>query len=219
MSDGSSGETRSAVRLARVSHDNGSPDRRPNDPAGPARSMDRHPRTHIRLPIAIAARRRGAGSPPAAVVPALLLALLCLVAATPASPAAASPPAEGARETATGDAADGGAETAADVTASTPLPPRFARWLEEVEPLITADERRLFLDLERDYQREAFIDAFWRVRDPWERTARNELKDRWPVRVAEARSEFGTLEDDRSRILLLHGRPAGRLQIRAQAKP
>lgn len=37
------------------------------------------------------------------------------------------------------------------------LPERFARWLEEVDPLITTVERQLFKTLSRDYQRQAFI--------------------------------------------------------------
>ena len=94
-----------------------------------------------------------------------------------------------------------------------PLPERFATWLEEVDPLITLAERRLFLSLTRDYQRDAFIQEFWKVRDPYPRTARNELKERWPLRVAQAQSQYGGLNDDRSRILLIHGEPAGSFRV------
>ncbi|MEM6456122.1 MAG: VWA domain-containing protein [Acidobacteriota bacterium] len=87
-------------------------------------------------------------------------------------------------------------------------------WPDEVAPLITRAERDRYQTLTRDHQRRAFIDAFWRVRDPYPRTARNELKERWPVRVAEAQSRFGGLDNDRARILLLHDRPEARLIIR-----
>jgi len=94
------------------------------------------------------------------------------------------------------------------------LPERFVRWLVEVAPLITGPERELFLSLEEDYQRESFIEKFWQVRDPYPRTTRNELKERWPERVAQARNQFGSLDDDRSRVLLIHGPPHGGFEVR-----
>ncbi len=95
-----------------------------------------------------------------------------------------------------------------------PLSEALATWLSEVDALITRAERKAFLSLPRNYQRTAFIRHFWRERDPFPRTTRNELKERWPVRVAEARSRFGNLEEDRARVLLLHDRPAGTLSVR-----
>ncbi len=83
--------------------------------------------------------------------------------------------------------------------------------------LITQAERMLFLSLSRDYQRDAFIQQFWRVRDPHLRTARNELKERWPERVATARSRYGSLTDDRSRILLVHGEPDATVVVKCTA--
>lgn len=95
-----------------------------------------------------------------------------------------------------------------------PLSEALAAWLAEVEPLITRRERLAFLGLARNYQREAFVQQFWRVRDPFPRTTRNERKERWAVRVAEARARFGNLQEDRARILLLHDRPDGILRVR-----
>ncbi|MEL7060704.1 MAG: GWxTD domain-containing protein, partial [Acidobacteriota bacterium] len=101
----------------------------------------------------------------------------------------------------------------ADAT-PTRMAERHRRWLAEVEPLIAPPERALFLALGRDYQRDAFVERFWRVRDPYPRTARNELKERWPLRVAEAKSRFGTLQDDRAVMLMVHGEPAQTQRIR-----
>lgn len=95
-----------------------------------------------------------------------------------------------------------------------PLSKELAAWLEETDALITRAERAAFLSLPRNYQRTAFIRHFWRERDPFPRTTRNELKERWPVRVAEARSRFSDLEEDRARVLLLHDRPSGTLSVR-----
>ncbi|MFP5287820.1 MAG: GWxTD domain-containing protein, partial [Thermoanaerobaculia bacterium] len=88
-----------------------------------------------------------------------------------------------------------------------PLPEKYRAWLEEVEVLITEEERTAFLALSQDYQRDAFIDRFWQVRDPKPRTPRNELREAWAVRVPEARQRFGDLKDARARVLLLNGIP------------
>ena len=45
------------------------------------------------------------------------------------------------------------------------LPEKYRQWLEEVAVLITPEERKAFLVLEKDYQRDAFIKQFWEVRD------------------------------------------------------
>lgn len=97
------------------------------------------------------------------------------------------------------------------------VPATYLRWLEEVEPLILLQEKKLFLSLRQDYQRDAFIEQFWRVRDPHPRTVRNELKERWPHRLATARGSYGGLRDDRSRILLVHGEPESVYRVRCSA--
>jgi hypothetical protein len=49
------------------------------------------------------------------------------------------------------------------------LPPRYRKWLqEEVVYIITAKEKDVFLQLETDREREIFIEAFWKARDPGE---------------------------------------------------
>jgi Ca-activated chloride channel family protein len=123
---------------------------------------------------------------------ALLLILLALLAAAP--PAARADKQGRARK----------AELAKLEAA---LPQVYKDWLEEVAVMITDEERETFLRLEKDYQRDAFIERFWQVRDPYPDTPRNELRDSWNERVAEARQTFGTLEDERARIFLLNGPP------------
>ncbi|MGH9464116.1 MAG: VWA domain-containing protein, partial [Thermoanaerobaculia bacterium] len=93
------------------------------------------------------------------------------------------------------------------------LPPRYLQWLELVDLLLTKDERRSFLELTEDYQRDAFIESFWRVRDAYPETARNEFKERWLDLAEEARARFGSLDDDRSKILLLNGPPDALIAI------
>lgn len=89
------------------------------------------------------------------------------------------------------------------------LPEKYRQWLEEVDAIITDQELQSFLALEKDYQRDAYIKRFWEVRDPYKGTPRNEFQDRYKAYVEEARARFGNLTDDRARILLLNGAPAG----------
>ena len=123
----------------------------------------------------------------------------------PAAPASESPATASQAEPAT-DAAD------PDALITVPHQ-RHRSWLSEVEPLITGPERQLFAALKKDYQRDAFIHQFWKVRDPYPKTSRNELKERWPVRIAEAKSKYGNLRDDRARLYLVHGPPAGGFKV------
>lgn len=119
-------------------------------------------------------------------------AFLLLVLALPATPPAAAPAV---------------AETSSTESAAT-LAPRHQRFLEEVAPLISDSEREVFFGLTKDYQRDAFIRRFWRLRDPFPRTSRNELQERWRERVALARESFGSLEGERVEMLLLFGPPS-----------
>ena len=94
------------------------------------------------------------------------------------------------------------------------LPPAeqdpYERWLEDVDPLLTDTERKVFTGLTQNYQRDHFIEEFWKVRDPFPRTPRNEFRERWEARVARARELFDGLKGDRSRMLLLFGEPSRR---------
>ena len=87
-------------------------------------------------------------------------------------------------------------------------------WLADVEILITPEERAAFLALDKDYQRDSFIERFWAVRDPYPDTARNEFRDSWEERLQMARQEYGGLKDDRARMLLLNGNPDADLKAR-----
>lgn len=84
------------------------------------------------------------------------------------------------------------------------------RWLEEVDWLITEEEKRAFLTLEEPYRRKAFIEEFWAVRDTDPNTHMNELRLTWAERMELARQKFGVVDDDRVRLYVLNGDPLGR---------
>lgn len=88
------------------------------------------------------------------------------------------------------------------------LPETFRDWLDAVDPLITDEEWRQFLSLDEDYQRKAFIEAFWRQRDPYPDTARNEARERHDERVLFGRQRFERLRGDaRAHFLITNGVP------------
>jgi len=94
------------------------------------------------------------------------------------------------------------------------LPKQYQDWLETVELLITKPELAAFLALEKDYQRDAFIKSFWRVRDRFKDTGRNETQERFEERIREIKQSFGNLKEDRARVLLLNGFPSARIEAR-----
>lgn len=94
------------------------------------------------------------------------------------------------------------------------LDPEYRRWLYAVELLITLEEKAAFVELEKDYQRDAFIERFWKERDPYPGSARNELREDYEARIAQGRLEFGDdLRDDRIKVLLTNGPPLNRIEV------
>jgi Ca-activated chloride channel family protein len=87
------------------------------------------------------------------------------------------------------------------------LDPRHKKFLEEVAPLINEQERAAFLALKQEYQRDAFIQRFWQQRDPFPKTAVNELRVNWEDRVRVAKERFDNLTEDRALMLLFNGEP------------
>jgi VWFA-related protein len=96
---------------------------------------------------------------------------------------------------------------------------QISAWPDGVAPLITARERDAFLRLANDADRQAFIQRFWEVRDPYPETPRNEAKERWEARNQEALGRWGGLQDDRTRIFLLNGEPDSVVRSQCMGTP
>ena len=103
-------------------------------------------------------------------------------------------------------------------THDAPLAERHRTFLEEVDLLLTDREITAFLALGRDYQRDAFVERFWRERDPDPSTGVNELRRYWSQKIDQARALFGDLTGERSRQYLVHGPPPARLEIRCRRR-
>jgi VWFA-related protein len=130
-----------------------------------------------------------------------LLALLALPLLSPIAASAAKPTR---------------AERKAEKEAFQKLPEKYRAWLESVDLLITDEERATFLALDKDYSRDDFIKKFWLARNAY-KSARNQFQERWEANVEQAKQLFGSLTDDRSRMLLLNGPPASRLEARCSS--
>ncbi len=97
---------------------------------------------------------------------------------------------------------------------SNPLPEQYRKWLEEeVVYIIRSKEKDIFLQLETDRERDIFVEAFWKQRDPTPGTPENEFKKEHYRRIAYANKFLGRdtpkpgWKTDRGRIYIILGDP------------
>jgi GWxTD domain-containing protein len=94
-----------------------------------------------------------------------------------------------------------------------PLTERYRTWIEEeVVYIITPTERQVFLDLTTDRERNLFIEAFWRHRDPTPGTEKNEFKEEHERRIQYANKHFlgagkPGWKTDRGKVYIILGEP------------
>lgn len=71
------------------------------------------------------------------------------------------------------------------------LPEKYRTWLEEEVPyIITSVERDVFFELKADRERDVFIQAFWKQRDPTKGTDKNEFREEHYRRIQYANRMF-----------------------------
>ncbi|MFO7981745.1 MAG: GWxTD domain-containing protein [Candidatus Aminicenantes bacterium] len=94
------------------------------------------------------------------------------------------------------------------------LPEIYRVWLEEeVVYIITQNERDVFLQLESDRERDMFIEAFWKQRDPNPELPGNKFKEEHYRRIKHANQVFGReapgpgWRTARGRIFIILGDP------------
>ena len=88
----------------------------------------------------------------------------------------------------------------------------YRKWLEQdVAYIISDEERKAFMLLSNDEERDNFIEAFWQRRDPTPDTAENEFKEEHYRRIAYANEHFPAgipgWKTDRGRIYIVFGPP------------
>lgn len=99
------------------------------------------------------------------------------------------------------------------------LPAKYQEWLNQVAYIILPQEKDVFLRLQNDFERDIFIESFWKQRDPTPGTPQNEYKDeiyrRWTYVNKEFRKDTprpGWMTD-RGRIYMILGEPKSRESI------
>lgn len=88
----------------------------------------------------------------------------------------------------------------------------FKKWMrEDVRYILTDDERKAFLRLSTDEERENFIESFWLRRDPTPDSVENEYREEHYRRIAYANEKFASgipgWKADRGRIYITFGPP------------
>lgn len=88
----------------------------------------------------------------------------------------------------------------------------FKRWLDEdVRYIITPEERKAFVQMATDEERENFIESFWLRRDPTPDSMENEYKEEHYRRIAYANDRYASgipgWRTDRGRIYIAYGPP------------
>ena len=88
----------------------------------------------------------------------------------------------------------------------------FKRWLDEdVRYIITPEERKAFVQMATDEERENFIESFWMRRDPTPDSMENEYKEEHYRRIAYANDRYASgipgWRTDRGRIYIAYGPP------------
>ena len=88
----------------------------------------------------------------------------------------------------------------------------YKTWLnEEVPYIISDDERKAFMSLANDEERESFIETFWQRRNPNPDSPENEAREEHYRRIAFANTHFAVKQPgwttDRGRIYIVDGKP------------
>jgi len=97
------------------------------------------------------------------------------------------------------------------------LPAQYKKWIDQdVVYIITDEERKAFLALTTDDEREKFMDTFWAIRNPVHGSERNPYKDEHYARIEYANTHFGLESNsqgwrtDMGRAYILFGAPTSR---------
>ncbi len=93
----------------------------------------------------------------------------------------------------------------------------YKTWLnEEVPYIITDEERKAFMSLSNDEEREAFIENFWQRRNPNPDSPENEFREEHYRRIQYANDHYAAGQagmEDRPRAHLYHVGPAGQHRL------
>ena len=87
------------------------------------------------------------------------------------------------------------------------LPQKYRDFLELVDLIITPDEKEIFLEIQENYQRDKFIDSFWKRRTIDSMGIRTDYRAVYTRRVEQAFEQFRDIHNDRAKMFILNGPP------------
>lgn len=111
------------------------------------------------------------------------------------------------------------------VLAKTPgkdLPPRYKQWIQdEVNYIITSEEKGAFLQLSTDDERDKFIDRFWELRNPTPGAPTNTYKNEIYKRIEYAKQYLDGVHTDMGQTYITLGEPKQRAKYygRQEVRP
>jgi Ca-activated chloride channel family protein len=87
------------------------------------------------------------------------------------------------------------------------LAAKYKEFLELVDLIITDEEREVFVQIADNYQKDRFIESFWRRRSIDTQGIRTDYQAVHTHRVQMAKEQFKNLNNDRSKVLIISGPP------------
>jgi len=99
---------------------------------------------------------------------------------------------------------------------SAALPQKYRDFLELVDLIITDEEREVFVQIADNYQKDRFIESFWRRRSIDSQGIRTDYQAVHTHRVEMAKEQFKHLNSDRAKVLIINGPPDAVIPIDCQ---
>jgi len=87
------------------------------------------------------------------------------------------------------------------------IPKQWKNWLRDVAIIMAGVEKEAFKQLKTEEDRLAFLEQFWRARDPDPSTPRNEYREEFERRMAYVGKKYRGVSTDQGRIYVLMGKP------------
>lgn len=93
---------------------------------------------------------------------------------------------------------------------------KYKEFLELVDMIITSDEREVFLQIADSYQKDKFIESFWRRRSIDSMGLRTDYQRIYTDRIQLAKENFKNLHSDAAKIFVMNGPPDGIVKVDCQ---
>ena len=96
------------------------------------------------------------------------------------------------------------------------LEKKYKDFVELVDMIITDEERQVFLQIGDNFQKDRFIEAFWKRRSIDSRGLRTDFQRVYVQRIETAREQFRNLNNDRAKVFVLNGPPDAAIPINCE---